>query len=75
MKTSHILPLIAVSLLAWATYHAIGAYLYNYNLARPLMVLGCMLAFLGFWGLMLWSRSRRLKRQAAARRLGPKNAC
>ena len=74
MQSKHILPLLAVALVLWGAYHALGAYLYNHNLARFVVVFGCMLAFLAFWGLMLLARRKRLKRQSS-RRLGPKNAC
>jgi hypothetical protein len=55
---------IMVSVLGWGIFHAIGAYLFNHHPGRALMVLACVSAFLGFWGLMLWSRQRRLSRYA-----------
>jgi hypothetical protein len=58
-----VLPTIAVAVAAWGVFHAIGAYRFNHNLARPVMVLGCVAAYLGFWGLMLRSRRARLARQ------------
>ncbi len=54
---------IAVAVAAWGVFHAIGAYRLNHNPARPLMVLGCVAAYLVFWGLMLRSRRVRLERQ------------
>jgi hypothetical protein len=54
--------LIMGGLAAWAIYLAIGAYLYNFNVLRALVVLGCMAAFLGFWALMLWSQGAPPKR-------------
>lgn len=76
MNTKFALPLIAVAVLAWGLFHAVGAYWNNdfRNPARFVMVLGCTVAFLAFWGVMLWFRQRRLK-LAATRRLGPNNAC
>jgi hypothetical protein len=58
-----VLPLIAVAVTAWGVFHAIGAYQLNHNPARPVMVLACVAAYLGFWGLMLRSRRARLARQ------------
>jgi hypothetical protein len=52
--------LIFLGVLAWGVFHAVGAYRLNHNVARPLVVLGCTLAFLGFWLIMLRSRSRRI---------------
>jgi protein-S-isoprenylcysteine O-methyltransferase Ste14 len=43
-------------------FHAIGAYRLNHNPLRIVVVLGCVLAFLGFWAAMLASRSARLRR-------------
>lgn len=53
---------IMVSVLGWGIFHAVGAYRFNHHPGRALMVLACVCAFLGFWGLMLWSRQRRLSR-------------
>ncbi|MBA4017627.1 MAG: hypothetical protein C0483_10680 [Pirellula sp.] len=55
--------LIILGVLAWGTFHAVGAYYFNHDVRRPLMVLGCTVAFLGFWLVMLRSRSRRLQRE------------
>src|SRR5262249_9727950 len=54
--------LIMVAVLAWGIFHAIGAYRLNHHLGRPLMVLGCVVAFLGFWAAMLASRRERVRR-------------
>ena len=55
--------LIILGVLAWGTFHAVGAYYFNHDIRRPLVVLGCTVAFLSFWLLMLRSRSRRLQRE------------
>ncbi|HEY2837529.1 MAG TPA: hypothetical protein VGJ26_00150 [Pirellulales bacterium] len=60
--------LIMVSVMGWGIFHAVGAYRFNHHPGRALMVLACVTAFLAFWGLMLWSRRRRLSRQADRRR-------
>lgn len=63
--------LIAIVLLVWGGMFALGAYL-ELGSERPdrdgsrawqkgLIVMGCTLAFLAFWGLALWGRSRRMK--------------
>lgn len=53
---------IALAVAAWGVYHAIGAYRYNHNPWRAVMVLACVGGFLGFWGLLLRSaRFRELR--------------
>jgi len=64
MPTRWIIPAIAAAVLAWGVFHAVGAYLLNKNPWRPVMVLVCVAAYLGFWGLMLASRRARLRREA-----------
>ncbi len=54
-----IIGLIMAALLVWASYLAIGAYYFNRNPWRPILVLGCMVVFVGWWLLLLWARSRR----------------
>ena len=53
---------IMVLVAAWGAVQAVGAWLLNHDPRRPLMVLGCVLGFLGFWLTMLWLRSSRLRR-------------
>lgn len=55
---------IMVSVLGWGIFHAVGAYQFNHHPGRALMVLACVVGFLGFWGAMLWSRRKRLSRHA-----------
>jgi ABC-type transport system involved in Fe-S cluster assembly fused permease/ATPase subunit len=57
-----ILTIVMAALALWAVYIAVGAYWYNFNPWRAVVVLGCMAAFLGFWLLMLWARARRSQR-------------
>jgi len=45
-------------LVVWAVYVAIGAYLYNFNPWRAVIVLASMGVFLGIWLLLLWTQSR-----------------
>ncbi len=54
--------LIMGLMVAWSLYVAVGAYLYNYNPWRVVVILGCMAFFLGFWLLALWNRNRRQRR-------------
>ena len=63
-QESRVLAVIAAGVLAWGVYHAVGAYLYNHDPWRGVVVLGCVIAFLGFWGVMLAARKRRLARLA-----------
>jgi len=76
MKPRNVILLIMAGVLAWGLFHAIGAYFnfkLNSNPWRFVVVLGCVLAFLAFWGLMLAQRNARLRR--GNRRLGPRDAC
>jgi hypothetical protein len=50
-----LLAIIMGGLVVWSLYVAIGAYLYNFDLLRSLIVLGSMAVFLGFWLLLLWT--------------------
>lgn len=60
--------LIALGVLAWGLFHAVGSFLGGGKLVhdyrRFLVVIACVVAFLGFWAAMLVSRSRRLAREA-----------
>ncbi len=51
---------IMIAILIWGTFHTVGVYLYGrvLDIRKPIIVYGCVLAFLGFWNLMLWMRSR-----------------
>jgi membrane protease YdiL (CAAX protease family) len=51
--------LIMGGMLVWGAYVALGAYLYNYNPWRGVIVMACVGLFLGFWLLLLWNQSRR----------------
>ncbi len=53
------LAVIMVALVLWAGYVAVGAYWYNMNPWRGVIVLATMAVFLGFWLLALWTQSRR----------------
>jgi hypothetical protein len=48
--------LIMGGLVVWAIFLAIGAYRYNFNPWRGVLVLGSMALFLSFWLLMLRSQ-------------------
>jgi hypothetical protein len=61
------LALIMVAVLAWGIFHAIGAYRFNHNPMRAVMVLACVAGYLGFWGAMLAARRARLARQSKER--------
>ena len=46
-------------LTVWGIAQAIGAYSLNHDPRRPLIVLGCMAAFLGFWLVLLGTWQKR----------------
>lgn len=50
---------IMIAVLVWGTILAAGAWTLNHDPRRPLVVLGCVLGFLGFWAAMLATRRRR----------------
>ncbi|MFM8292793.1 MAG: hypothetical protein ACKONH_00965 [Planctomycetia bacterium] len=52
---------IMLAIVGWGAIHAVGAWRFNHDARRPLVVLGCVLAFLGFWSLMLAARRRRIE--------------
>jgi predicted Na+-dependent transporter len=74
MKPKLVILLIMGAVLAWGIFHAIGAYTFNHNPMRLVMVMACVIGFLGFWGAMLAARQARLKR-GRPRRLGSRDAC
>ncbi|NDC54220.1 MAG: hypothetical protein EBZ74_07965 [Planctomycetia bacterium] len=44
---------IMVAIVIWGAILAAGAWTLNHDVRRPIMVMGCVLAFLGFWLAML----------------------
>jgi len=55
---------IMMALVVWGIFHAVGAWTLNHDARRPVVVILCMAAFLGFWLAMLAARRRRLAHQA-----------
>jgi CHASE2 domain-containing sensor protein len=51
---------IMLAIVAWGAVHAFGAWTFNHDARRPLVVLACVLGFLGFWSMLLAARRRRL---------------
>jgi hypothetical protein len=51
--------LLAVALAGWGLYHAVGAWLFNHDVRRGLVVFACMAAFLCWWLLLLRFRAKR----------------
>jgi hypothetical protein len=49
-------------LLAWGVLLAVGAYRYNLDLRKPLIVFVCVAAFVGIWVVLLAIRHRRQTR-------------
>jgi predicted permease len=56
--------LLAAALAAWGFYHAIGAFLFNHDVRRGLVVLACMAAFLGWWLLLVRYRTKKNREQS-----------
>ena len=54
---------IMATLVAWGIFHAVGAWTLNHDARRPLIVLACVAAFLGFWLALLAARRKRLDHQ------------
>ena len=52
---------IALGLLIWGAALSLGAFLFRneHDVRKPLIIMGCVVGFLGFWGVMLWQRQRR----------------
>jgi protein-S-isoprenylcysteine O-methyltransferase Ste14 len=50
------------AVLVWGTILGIGAWRLNNDPRRLLVVLACVIAFVGFWALMLAARARRRRR-------------
>jgi hypothetical protein len=66
-QQSRLIWLLIVAVLAWGIYHAVGAYVMyrpNNNPYRAVVVLVCVLAYLGFWLLLLKRRQSRVNKQA-----------
>ena len=55
----NLIVLLAAALAAWGLYHAIGAFLFNHDVRRGLVVFACMAAFLGWWLLLVRYRAKR----------------
>lgn len=55
---------IVLGLVAWGLFHAVGAYRFNHNPWRGVVVFSATAAFLGVWALLLAHRRRRLERAA-----------
>lgn len=51
---------IVLGVFLWGTLHAVGAYMFNWNIWRAVVVIICVDGFLAFWLLLLWmNRNRR----------------
>ena len=66
-----ILATIVIGLAAWGIFHTVGAYRGvepdDVDIRRSLVVAVSFTLFMGFWGLMLWLRSAKLKREKQSR--------
>jgi hypothetical protein len=61
--TVRIIRWVVLGVLAWGIFHALGAWRFNNNPLRAVVVLACVLGFLGFWLTMLAVRQRRLSQR------------
>jgi hypothetical protein len=50
---------IMIAVLVWGAILAAGSWTLNHDPRRPMVVIGCVLAFLGFWKAMLATLGRR----------------
>ena len=53
---------VVAGIVVWGVFHAIGAWRFNHNPLRAVVVLACVAAFVGFWMTMLAVRQRRLSK-------------
>lgn len=53
---------IMIAVLVWGAILAAGSWTLNHDIRRPIIVMGCVLAFLGFWLAALAVRRRRAGR-------------
>ena len=60
-QTPQLFAVIMGGMVLWGAYVAIGAYLYNYDPWRGVIVMASVGLFLGFWLLLLWNQSRNKK--------------
>jgi hypothetical protein len=61
-RSQQIIGAIMAALFLWGSLHALGAYLYDLDVRKPLVVYAFMLLFLGGWLLALLVRDRKLRR-------------
>ena len=50
---------IMIAVLVWGAILAAGSWTLNHDPRRPMVVIGCVLAFLGFWKAMLSTLGHR----------------
>lgn len=65
------IPLIVVAVLLWGAFHALGAYNFNANPLRAVVVMVCVLGYLGIWGLLLAVRKARMNSHSSGGKLPP----
>ena len=69
MRSPMPLLLIMAAVLVWGLIHALGAYLFNMDFRKALIVYGCVGFFLGGWLLLLTMRQRRVAALMQAEKL------
>ncbi len=63
------IPLIVLAVVGWGIFHAVGAYQFNHNPLRGVVVMVCVAGYLGIWMLLLRVRKAQLDAAAAKREL------
>ena len=62
-KTQRPILIIMAAVMLWGLLHALGAYLFEHDFRKPLIVCGVMLAFLAAWAVLLANRGRNVRRE------------
>lgn len=63
-QNQFIISAIMFGLLVWGAFLAIGAFIFEFDLRKGLIVYGFTIAFLLFWAVALATRRRRLRMSA-----------
>jgi hypothetical protein len=61
--TQRMIQWIVVGLVLWGIIHAVGAYQFNYNPWRGVVVIASFAIFLSWWWWLLRGREQRLRRE------------
>lgn len=56
MKQQRLIALIMIAVVVWGGFLSVGLWMSKHDWRRPAMLMGCVFAFLAFWGAMLARR-------------------